>query len=230
MVAQATSLGWGVVIGLFIGLMYDLFRILRVRVKIPVVGHVLDLLFWAVVTLAIFLWSQMAWGGRVRYYGIASLMVGAVIYFSTFTHTILWLGFLLADFVQFLLQLATVPILALVAAEKFFQKIIKNLFSFWLKWYRIRGMTNEMDSAMKRRENVENPVSGKEGGVRREVEIRRAVDEVRGGGRDHLSGVQFNHRSRQNPKNPRAPGSTSATGHLPRGVQPKNVSRFEKQG
>ena len=65
-----------VLLGLAAGVLYDLFRILRVRVRLPLLGPVLDLLFWLTLTVTLFLWSQWAWGGPVRLYGAAFLFLG----------------------------------------------------------------------------------------------------------------------------------------------------------
>ena len=64
--AQGAALLQAVVLGLATGVLYDLFRILRVRIHFPVLGQILDLLFWIVLTVTLFLWSQWAWGGPVR--------------------------------------------------------------------------------------------------------------------------------------------------------------------
>lgn len=63
------------------GLLYDLFRVLRVRVALPLLGAVLDLSFWIIVTVALFVWSQQAWRGEIRLYGIFFLFGGGVLYF-----------------------------------------------------------------------------------------------------------------------------------------------------
>ena len=44
-------------LGAGLGLVYDLFRLLRRRVRLPLLGPVLDLLFWVVVTAGLFLLS-----------------------------------------------------------------------------------------------------------------------------------------------------------------------------
>ena len=68
-VQQGQALCQALALGALFGLLYDLFRILRVRVKLPVVGPLLDLVFWLVATGTLFLWSQGAWGGQIRFYG-----------------------------------------------------------------------------------------------------------------------------------------------------------------
>ena len=60
---QAAALAQAAALGLAVGLLYDLFRVLRVRVALPLLGAVLDLSFWIIVTVALFVWSQQAWRG-----------------------------------------------------------------------------------------------------------------------------------------------------------------------
>ena len=62
--AQGAALVQAVLLGLAAGVLYDLFRILRVRVRLPLLGPALDLLFWLTLTVTLFLWSQWAWAGR----------------------------------------------------------------------------------------------------------------------------------------------------------------------
>ena len=73
---QAQAMVQALALGLAAGLVYDLFRILRVRVRLPLLGPALDLLFWLGLTAALFLWSQWAWGGLVRLYGVVFLFLG----------------------------------------------------------------------------------------------------------------------------------------------------------
>ena len=95
--AQGAALVQAVLLGLGAGALYDLFRILRVRVRLPLLGPALDLLFWLTLTVTLFLWSQWAWGGPVRLYGAAFLFLGGVVYFGLFSRWLLWLGYRLAD-------------------------------------------------------------------------------------------------------------------------------------
>ena len=66
-------------LGVAAGVVYDLFRILRVRVPVRILGSVLDLLFWLCVTGTLFLWSLDAWGGWIRLYGAAGLLTGGAV-------------------------------------------------------------------------------------------------------------------------------------------------------
>ena len=63
---QALFFAGALVMGAAVGLLYDAFRILRVRVRLPLLGGVLDLLFWLVVTVALFVYTTTAGSGEVR--------------------------------------------------------------------------------------------------------------------------------------------------------------------
>ena len=69
---QALFFAGALVMGAAVGLLYDAFRILRVRVRLPLLGGVLDLLFWLVVTVALFVYTTTAGSGEVRLYIVAA--------------------------------------------------------------------------------------------------------------------------------------------------------------
>ena len=96
-IQQGRALCQALLLGAVLGMLYDLFRILRVRVKVPLLGPALDLLFWIVATLTLFLWSQEAWGGRIRLYGAVFCVVGGGVYFWGLSRFFLWLGYRMAD-------------------------------------------------------------------------------------------------------------------------------------
>ena len=59
MAQQAASLGWAVLLGVAVGLLYDVLRILRVRLKLRLLGAALDFLFWLPVTAEPFIIQQI---------------------------------------------------------------------------------------------------------------------------------------------------------------------------
>ena len=92
------------------GVLYDLFRVVRARVRLRLLGGVLDLLFWMAVTAALFLWSLEAWGGWIRLYGAAGLFAGGVIYFLVCSRWTLKLGYFAADVAGLLLRVLLLPL------------------------------------------------------------------------------------------------------------------------
>ena len=72
---QLQALCRAVLMGGGLGVLYDLMRIVRRRVPSPVLGGILDFLFWAAATAALFLFSHETWAGQVRLYGAAFCML-----------------------------------------------------------------------------------------------------------------------------------------------------------
>ena len=89
---QALFFAGALVMGAAVGLLYDAFRILRVRVRLPLLGGVLDLLFWLVVTVALFVYTTTAGSGEVRLYIVAAVLLGAAAYFWLLSRWFLKLG------------------------------------------------------------------------------------------------------------------------------------------
>lgn len=93
---QLFSLTGALLLGLGLGLVYDLLRTLRRRSG-AVLGALLDLLFWLLATLALFLWSLWTGAGVVRFYIVLALMAGTWLWFQTFSPAFLRLSGRLAD-------------------------------------------------------------------------------------------------------------------------------------
>ena len=122
---QGRALCQALLLGAALGVTYDLFRILRVRIRVPLLGPLLDLLFWLLATPALFLWSQDAWGGQIRLYGAAFCLLGGSAYFWVISRWFLKLGYLCADVAGLLLGILTFP---LGIARRFLKKIRKLIY------------------------------------------------------------------------------------------------------
>lgn len=181
---QGQSLVEGLLMGVTIGLLYDVLRVVRVRFGSALLGHMLDLFFWGTVTLGIFVWSQEAFGGTVRLYGVEAVAVGSILYFCTFTKVFLWICFLLADIIEFIFHVLYLPVTLLVWLEKKFKKFTQKVFLFLLKWYKIYGMTGALERAIGSCEKQEKGVVGNA------FDPRRSTDE---NGRGHIHDLPCDH-------------------------------------
>ena len=148
---QAAALAQAAALGLAVGLLYDLFRVLRVRVALPLLGAVLDLSFWIIVTVALFVWSQQAWRGEIRLYGIFFLFGGGVLYFWLISTWMLKIGYFLADAAALVWRILTLPLAAAGKLQKKTKKFAKNSFHFAQEWFRINQITEELDAAARGR-------------------------------------------------------------------------------
>jgi spore cortex biosynthesis protein YabQ len=144
---QAAALTGAVALGIGVGALYDLLRLLRRRLRLRLLGSVLDLLFWAAVTAALFLYAIAATGGQVRLYVLLALFGGAVVYFLTLSPWVLSLGELLADGLAAGARLICLPARALGRGVKKFEKNLKNVFHYRRKWVKIKGTIEEMEGA-----------------------------------------------------------------------------------
>jgi hypothetical protein len=137
---QGVAMAQSLLLGAGAGVVYDLFRVLRVRIKLRGLGALLDLLFWLGLTVTLFLWSLDAWGGWVRLYGAAGMLVGGAVYFRFFSLWVLRLAYCGADVVEFLVHLVLLPMKGLFFLLKKIEFFAKNSFSYGCKWYKIRQL------------------------------------------------------------------------------------------
>lgn len=145
----ATFLG-AALMGMGVGLVYDLFRTLRRRVRLPLLGPALDLLFWLLVTAGIFLYAVAFGGGRVRIYMVIALFLGAVAYFLALSPPALLLAGLLADALAALWRLATLPLRLFNTLGKKMKKAAKNYFHYRREWYKMSLTPGEMEDLTRR--------------------------------------------------------------------------------
>ena len=107
---QLLSLGTALLLGVLVGLFYDGLRVLRSRLPIPLLGGLLDLLFWAAVTVALFCHALEMEDGVVRIYMAAGVFGGAAGYFLLLSPPVYGLACRLADAIAFLLGLLVLPL------------------------------------------------------------------------------------------------------------------------
>ena len=162
---QAAAFTGAIALGLGVGLLYDLLRLLRCRLRLPLLGSVLDLMFWAAVTLALFLYVIAATGGEVRLYVLLAVFGGAVAYFLGLSAWVMSLGNLLADGLAFLARLILLPLRLFWLAVKKIEKNLKNVFHYRRKWFTIKATFEGMEDAARfgaaRREEGESHACSK---------------------------------------------------------------------
>lgn len=123
-----------ILLGGSLGVVYDLMRVARRRLRLPGVGGVLDFSFWVLATAALFLFSQQAWAGRVRLYGAAFCFLGGTAYFWGLSPFFLKFLLALADMLALILGILFLPTRILGRILKRIGKNVKYPFSFKEKW------------------------------------------------------------------------------------------------
>lgn len=131
---QAHSLLGALLLGVATGLTYDLLRCIRYRIRSRIFCGVLDLLFWAAVTAALFLWSVAAGRGVVQVSVCVFLFLGGVVYFRflspLFFPVLSWLTNSAVKFFRLLLAPFRWVLGTAAKIGKKFILFFKNHFSF----------------------------------------------------------------------------------------------------
>ena len=179
MAAQVLFFTGALGLGVAVGVLYDIFRILRVRLRLPLLGGILDLLFWLVVTAALFLYTVTAGSGEVRGYLVLAVLGGAAAYFWLLSRWFLWLGYRLADFLGLVWGLVTLPLVLLARLGKKIEKNAKKSFHYRRKWYKIGVLHREMDGLHR----SDQPAA--EGGPDHETQESVPSDQAGGSGSAH---------------------------------------------
>jgi len=127
---QLTEATASFLIGIFAGLLYDIFRGIRRGAKCAFVTHFLDGLFLLSVTAALFSLSLAIGFGQQRITDTVISVMGGCFYFAIMSRTVLEILSVVSGFfsrtADFLLRPA-----------KKLEKNIKSIFHYNLKWYRI---------------------------------------------------------------------------------------------
>lgn len=122
---QLQALCQAILLGGCLGAVYDGMRVVRCRLPLRWLEGVLDFLFWVGSTGVLFLWSQSAWGGQIRWYGPLFCMVGGVFYFWGLSPLVLTLGYRLADLAGLVWRMVCWPVRL---GRKVFKKFPKPPF------------------------------------------------------------------------------------------------------
>ena len=134
---QAMAFLGALALGGGLGLLYDLCRLLRHRLPLLGLGAVLDLLYWPIAAVSLFVYAVAAGDGVVRIYFMLGVALGGGIYFLILSGPMVFLGEKLADLAGALAGLCMLPLKWLHNFQKKFYVNLKKVFHYEEKWYRI---------------------------------------------------------------------------------------------
>lgn len=150
---QAFCLLGAILVGLALGLVYDLIRPFRLRAS-TLMEYALDLLYWFLVTLVVFFCAPVLGRGYVRIFMLLAYGLGAFLYFKLFSRPIRFFSMLLDRFLTRLTSLFLWPFRQIetfltaswIKFSEFVKKTLKKIFSFPLKWFKMRKMLRRSTS------------------------------------------------------------------------------------
>ena len=92
---------WSVVIGAFLALIFDFFRILRRKGKTKnYVVYIQDIVYWIIVTFIIIMSAFITNDGELRGYMFIGYIIGAVLYIISISKIILKVAITCLDFIE----------------------------------------------------------------------------------------------------------------------------------
>ena len=98
---QVMAFVWAVVIGCVFGLLFDVFRILRIAIPVPdAVIAAQDILYFSVCAALAFLFLLGQTDGRVRFFLLVGIVIGAIIYFCTLSVPVMGVSRFIIAFVK----------------------------------------------------------------------------------------------------------------------------------
>lgn len=121
-------------VGLVTGVMYDVMRALRRRVRQRAVSELLDLLFWVLATAALFYFVVVLGGGELRIFMVLAALLGAVVYFKFCSALVLELVQQGVDGAIGLVRICLLPLGQMKKIVKRMARFAKKLFLSWEKW------------------------------------------------------------------------------------------------
>lgn len=119
--------------GIIIGILFDIFRIIRKTFKTPnIVTYIQDIIFWilsgVLLLSTIFLFTD----GEIRFYMITDIILGAIIYFITISKLFILISTKIILFIKKFVILLITPLLRLkniiIIPLKLMYKKIYNRF------------------------------------------------------------------------------------------------------
>lgn len=127
-----------IVLGTAAGFLYDVFRVVRRRLRWAPVTWTLDLLFWVIMAAGLFLLGVSFGEGKHRIFMTVLAFLGGTLYFVTVSQYMVKLCSYAADVVAFLLRCIYKPIGICWAVLKKITRNAKNFFIYIGKCYTIK--------------------------------------------------------------------------------------------
>ena len=114
--------------GVAIGVLFDIFRILRKSIKIPnIIIYIEDILFWILAGLLILYNIWYFNDGEIRVYMFLGIIIGLLLYMSTLSNIIIKI---FSKILQTIIKVLEIPFKTIIAI---FRKIITTIAPFFIK-------------------------------------------------------------------------------------------------
>ncbi len=109
--------------GIFIGILFDIFRVTRKSFKTPnILIYIEDILFW-ILTGILLLFTIFTFStGEIRLYMIIILLLGSFIYFLSISKYFILINSKILNFIKSTIIFVLIPLKKLIKIKNFFKK------------------------------------------------------------------------------------------------------------
>lgn len=134
---QLVEAGFSILLGFALGMVYDLFRIMRRRFGLRRITPLLDALYWLLAAAALFFFAACLSQRGFRLFMFIFAVLGGGIYFNTLSASCMWILERFADLIIFFIRIALFPLkFLLILIKKIIEKL-KKVFQYFKKWFTI---------------------------------------------------------------------------------------------
>lgn len=106
------------IVGMIIGILFDIFRILRKTIKTnDIMTYVEDVLFWIITGIIIIYSMYVFCNGELRFFMIIGIIMGSIMYLITLSKYVIKISVLLIETIK---KIVIIPIIKII-------KFIKNI-------------------------------------------------------------------------------------------------------
>ncbi|NLL45556.1 MAG: hypothetical protein GX250_01940 [Clostridiales bacterium] len=134
---QLVEAALSIALGFALGIVYDLFRIMRRRLGALHLTALFDVLYWLLAAACLFFFGAGASQRGFRLFMFAFAFLGGAVYFLTLSSPSMWLLEKFADFLQFVVKCLCLPFVFTIKFLKFLKETSKRVFQYLKKWFRI---------------------------------------------------------------------------------------------
>ena len=115
------------IVGMLIGVLFDIFRILRKNIKTnDFITYIEDIVFWIITGMIIIYSMYIFSDGELRFFMIAGIIIGAIIYLLTISEYIIKISMFL---ISFLKKLIAIPVKITNNLIILLTRLVKRLLS-----------------------------------------------------------------------------------------------------
>ena len=141
-------------VGIIIGLLFDLFRVLRKTFKTKdIITYIEDILFWMITGIIIIVAMYYFSDGELRFFMIIGLILGTAIYLFTVSKVIINIFIWVIDFIKRII-IYPIKLIQKVIKKYFFRQLLVIFINFRKNFTKLSKKIKKVGDFLKKRRNI----------------------------------------------------------------------------